>query len=345
MDRLKPALDFIAAHETPWPRDLKAYLEGGAFEPAPDNALLGPVRPRGPVNGIVAQGGAVLGRVGDTRQIDQTFSVAKSYLAILAGLAVQDGLIADLDAPVGATITDGGFDTPHNAGVSWRHLLTNTSEWEGELFGKHDSVDRGRQLSAEGRATKNPGRALKPPGTHWEYNDVRVNRLSLSLMRLFNKPLPDIFAARIMIPLGSTDDWRWEGYSTSWVEAGGLPMQAVPGGTHWGGGVSIHAEDMLLVGRLMAAQGVWNGRTLIPASWIAQMTTPCALNPEYGFLTWLNTGRSKWPAASERAFCFSGAGGNTTWVEPEDDLVCVFRWLDPAALNEAMRLVREAVRA
>jgi len=344
MPHMQAALDFIAVHESPWPRDLRAHLESGAFEPAPDNAIMGPIRPRGPVNAIITRHGEVLGRVGDTRQIDQTFSIAKSYLALLAGIAVADGLIPDIDRPVRELVNDGGFDSPQNSAITWRHMLTNTSEWEGELWGKHDRIDRGRQLSAEGRATKNPARVLQPPGTHWEYNDVRVNRLSLALMQVFRKSLPDIFAARIMIPLGATDDWRWEGYNNAWVEVGGLPMQGVPGGTHWGGGVAIHAEDQLLVGQLMAANGVWKSRSLVPAGWLEQMVTPCALNPEYGFLTWLNTGRAKWPAASARAFCFSGAGGNTTWVEPEDGLVCVFRWLDPAALNQAMGLLREAAR-
>ena len=73
------------------------------------------------------------------------------------------------------------------------------------------------------------------------------------------------------------------------------------------------------------------------------MATPCALNPQYGLLTWLNADRQKWPAASRKSFCFSGAGGNTTWVEPEDGIVAVFRWLDPTALNEAMGLVRGAL--
>ena len=342
MTDLTDALAFIAAHETPWPRDLKAHLESGFFEPPPDNTLLGPVYPRGPSNAIVFQHGRQVGEIGNTAQIDQTFSVAKSYLCLLAGIAVADGLIPDIDAPVRQLVDDGGFDSAQNAPITWRHLLTNTSEWEGTLFDKSDMIDRGRQLASEGSALKGQ-RALQAPGTYWEYNDVRVNRLSLSLMQVFRKPLPDIFANRIMIPLGASDDWRWEGYNNAWVEVGGLPMQAVPGGSHWGGGVSIHARDMAKVGLLVAAGGVWEGRQLVPAEWIEAATTPCPLNPQYGRLIWLNTGRDKWPAASERAFCFSGAGGNTTWVEPEQGIVAVFRWLDPAHLNEAMGLVRSAL--
>jgi CubicO group peptidase (beta-lactamase class C family) len=342
MPNLQDALAFIAAHETPWPRDLRAHLEGGFFEPPPFNTLLGPMSPRGPTNAVIYQHGQCVGQIGNSLQIDQTFSVAKSYLAILAGIAVADRLIPDIDRPVRELVDDGGFDSGQNAPITWRHLLTNTSEWEGTLFDKADSIDRGRQLATEGGAAKG-NRSLQAAGTHWEYNDVRVNRLSLSLMRVFGKPLPDIFANRIMIPIGASDDWRWEGYSNGWVEVGGLPMQAVPGGSHWGGGISIHAQDMAKVGMLVAQGGAWAGRQLVPAEWLAACTTPCALNPAYGFLFWLNTARAKWPAASERAYCFSGAGGNTTWIEPEQGIVAVFRWLDPAHLNEAMGRVRAAL--
>ena len=128
---------------------------------------------------------------GDTRQIDFTFSVAKSYLSLLAGVAVADGLIGDLDEPVRRTVDDGGFDGPHNGAITWRHLLQQTSEWSGELFGKSDVIDHNRSLATEGRgAAKGERRALRTPGTFWEYNDVRVNRLSLALLRRFRRPLP-----------------------------------------------------------------------------------------------------------------------------------------------------------
>ena len=230
--------------------------------------------------------------------------MAKSYLSLLAGIAHADGLIPDIDAPVRQLVDDGGFDGPQNSAITWRQLLTNTSEWEGTLFDKADSIDRGRQLATEGGARKGE-RALQAAGTYWEYNDVRVNRLSLSLMRVFGKPLPDIFANRVMIPIGASDDWRWEGYNNAWVEVGGLPMQAVPGGSHWGGGISIHAKDMAKVGLLVAQGGMWEGRPLIAPDWVAAMANPCALNPQYGLLTWLNTDRQKWPAASQKSFCFS----------------------------------------
>jgi hypothetical protein len=76
-----------------------------------------------------------------------------------------------------------------------------------------------------------------------------VNRLSLALLRVFQRPLPEILRERILGPIGASSDWRWDGYRTSWVRlADGRRVQSVPGGTHWGGGISIHAEDQARIG-------------------------------------------------------------------------------------------------
>ncbi len=93
--------------------------------------------------GLVIYKGYVVAEFGDTSAVDPTYSVAKSMMATVAGIAVRDGRIA-LDTPVGRTITDGGYASPQNAPVTWRMHLQQESEWEGELFGKrHDFVGRG----------------------------------------------------------------------------------------------------------------------------------------------------------------------------------------------------------
>ena len=185
---LEEAARFATENETPWPYDLQRHLESGYFEPAPFNEILGPIRPRGEPNGLVLRSGSKVLSWGDTRQVDFTFSAAKSYLSMLAGIAVMDGLIRDLDEPVGHTVHDGGFEGPHNGAITWRHLLQNTSEWEGTLFGKSDVIDRNRNLAVEGKGRKGDPRPLQRPGEFWEYNDVRVNRLSLALLRRFRPP-------------------------------------------------------------------------------------------------------------------------------------------------------------
>jgi CubicO group peptidase (beta-lactamase class C family) len=342
---LQRAVAYAEAHETPWPRDLEAHIAGGYFEPPPDNAILGPIRPRGGPNGLILRHGRCVARWGDTRQIDATFSVAKSYLGILAGLAVEDGRIDDLDAPVARSVPDGGFEGPHNGRVTWRQLLQQTSEWEGTLWDKSDVIDRNRQLAVEGRGKlKGQARPLKAPGEHWEYNDVRVNRLSLALLRRFGRALPDVFRARIMDPIGASPDWTWTGYRNSSVEIDGKQVQSVSGGSHWGGGVFIHAEDQARIGLLALRRGRWGDRQLIPAAWIARSIEPCALNPLYGLMWWLNTGRAQYPSASAESVFFKGAGSNITWIDPATGIVAVLRWIDPAALDGFLGAVMAALR-
>jgi CubicO group peptidase (beta-lactamase class C family) len=345
MTALDEAARYAVSHETPWPRDLRAHIEAGFFEPAPHNEILGPIRTRGGPNGLVMHGGEVVARWGDTRQVDFTFSVAKSYLSLLAGIAVADGLIAEIDEPVAMTVDDGGFAGPQNGAITWRHLLQQTSEWEGTLFGKSDVIDRNRNLAVEGKGRKGDARPLRAPGDFWEYNDVRVNRLALALalLRRFRRPLPEVFAERIMRPIGASNDWRWHGYRTSMVEIDGRIMESVSGGSHWGGGIEIHAEDQARIGLLMLRRGVWEGRRLLPEAWIAESLTPCSLNPNYGLLWWLNTGRARYLSATPESFTATGAGGNITWVDPVNDIVAVMRWMDPGSVDGFMRIVTGAL--
>jgi len=334
-----------AEHETPWSRDLARMVRSDFGEEPPWNEPLGPVRPRGGPNGVLLRGGRIVAEWGDTGQIDLTFSVAKSYLSILAGLAWDRGLIGDLDEPVCRTIDDGGFDPPHNHRITWHHLLQQTSEWEGELWGKPDLIDRHRSVGgrpASGR--KGTHRDLQEPGNFWEYNDVRVNRLSLALLRLWRRPLPEIFRELVMEPIGVSTAWEWHGYRNSYVEVDGRRMQSVSGGSHWGGGVFIDAQDQARIGLLMLRGGVWEGTRILSAKWIRRMRLPCPLYPQYGYLWWLNTGREMYPSASEASYFASGAGGNLTWIDPDNDLVAVMRWIDPAARDGFMRLVMSAIK-
>jgi CubicO group peptidase (beta-lactamase class C family) len=330
--RLVHAVAFAEAHESPFPRDLLAHLEAGHFDPPPHNAVLGPVFPRGAPNGLVLHHGRRVTHWGDTRQADMTFSAAKSYLSLLAGIAQADGLLPDLDEPVRARIRDGGFESDQNSDITWRHLLTNTSEWEGELFGKSDRIDRGRDLAREGSGRKGMDRPLNRPGTYWEYNDVRVNRLSLCLLHLFRRPLPEVFAERILGPIGGSRDWVWYPYDNAWVDIDGRRLPSVPGGTHWGAGMRIHAEDQALIGQLVLQHGAWEGRQVVPTEWIRQSLEPCPLNPSYGFLWWLN-GAGRWPGAPADSVFAMGAGGNVTWIWPGGHVVAVLRWVDPEVVG------------
>ena len=342
--RLAEAVKFAEDHETAWSRDLAEQIAKGAFEPAPWNEILGPTKPRGGPNGLILRDGCIVAEWGDTDRSDLTFSVTKSYLAILAGIAVADGLIRNVDDPVRDYALDDGFDSDHNRAITWRHLLEQTSEWEGTLWDKPDQVDRHRQVGpGKSNARKGTHRDLKAPGAHWEYNDVRVNRLSLSLMQVFRRPLPEVLKERVMDPIGASDAWDWHGYRNSWVESDGRRMQSVSGGAHWGGGMWIGSRDHARMGLLIADSGRWGDRQILDPAWIAEMLTPAATNPIYGYLWWLNTGQANWPDVPADSVSAVGAGNNIVWLHAPSRLVVVARWIQDAAVAGLLARVMAAL--
>ena len=344
--KLAAAVAFAEAHESKWPRDLEdaGNVPGlTQIEPAPWNEFIGPLTPRGGPAGLILKGGRIVAEWGDPARVDMTFSIAKSYLSVLAGIAVDDGLIADIDAPVSATLDIPEFQRDHNRRITWRHLLTQTSEWSGTLFDKPDQVDHYREVGAGSKnARKGQRRPLSEPGAYWEYNDVRVNVLSLALLHVFRKPLPDVLAERVMRPIGASDTWSWNGYRNSSVTIDGKSMISVPGGTHWGGGLWIDCFDHARFGLLIAGEGDWNGRRIVSADWISGLSTPIEIYPVYGLLWWLNTEQAYYPSAPAGSFFALGAGTNLIWIDRGLDLVAVIRWIDQGSIDEFLGLASEA---
>lgn len=338
-ERLQEAVAFAQAHESPWPRSL--YYPDGSYvgnvewnETGPWSEVVGPVRERGGPAGLVLKGGRIVAEWGDTNRTDMTFSIAKSYLSVLAGLAFADGLIRDVEEPVGRTVPGPFFESAHNAKITWRHLLQQSSEWQGEIFGKSDQVDHRRQIGpGADNSRKGELRDLNEPGTFYEYNDVRVNVLGYALLSRFRRPLPEVLRERIMDPIGASQDWEWQGYRNSFVEIDGREIQSVPGGGHWGGGLFIGARDHARFGLLVARKGQWGGRALIPAAWVERMLTPSPTLANYGYLWWLNWGPAARAHVPASAFSALGAGTNVIWVDPEHEIVAVLRWINGASVD------------
>jgi CubicO group peptidase (beta-lactamase class C family) len=313
--RLQAAVAFAQTRETNWPKDFSTQEK--IF-----GTLLGPIpSSRAGTNGVIIRHGSVVAEFGDTNAADPTYSVAKSMLATVAGVAVRDGLIPDLDAPVSTLVKDGGYDSAQNAAVTWRHHLQQHSEWDGEMWGKkHDFVG----AAAFGDGERKP-RALQPPGSYYEYNDVRINRLSLSLLRLFRKTVPDVFRDEVMNVIGASNTWQWIPYKNSYADVEGRRMASVSGGTRWGGGVWINSWDMARFGYLWLRNGRWGTRQIVPEAYVKAALTPSAHGPDYGLLWWLNT-RGGAKTLPTNSFQAQGAGSNTIFVSPDHDLVIVWRW-------------------
>jgi CubicO group peptidase (beta-lactamase class C family) len=289
----------------------------------PHNETIGPVAPRGDMTGLIIRHGYIVAEWGEPFRVDMTFSVSKSFLSTTVGLARDEGLIRDLHDPVREYGMADLFAGDRNGRITWDHLLRQTSDWEGTLWDKPDWADRPR-----GDPSTWQTRPRDEPGSAWKYNDVRVNLLALAALRVWREPLPEVLRARVMDPIGASDSWVWHGYENSWVTIDGRRIQSVSGGGHWGGGMFISARDQARFGLFTLHRGNWDGRQLLSEDWFDLAETPTAAQPGYGFMNYfLNGGQRRFPAAPETAIAHLGSGTNIIYVDPENDLIVVTRWI------------------
>lgn len=319
-------------------RDLRiANMKSYAREPG--YKILGPMKLRGGPAGLVIKNGYIAAQWGDINRVDMTFSVTKSYLSTVAGLAVDNGLIKSVSDKVNQYVWDETFEGGHNSKITWQHLLTQSSDWSGSLFGLNDWADRPPK---EGNIDDWKNRKLLEPGTVFEYNDVRVNLLAYALLQVWHKPLPAVLKEKIMDPIGATTTWRWYGYENSYVNMDGLMMQSVSGGGHHGGGIFINTLDHARLGLLFLRNGKWKNQQLLSEKWISQAQQPSVANKNYGYMWWLNTTQD-WKGISPKVYYAAGYGGNYIVVDKEHDLVVVTRWMDDIKIAAVLHLIIQSI--
>ncbi len=318
--KIDAAVKAALATENTNPRDLAVDIPNTFRNEAPYNTLIGPTQPRAGAALVVIYKGYAVAAAGDTERADMTFSVTKTFLSTVVGEAYERGLIKDLHDTVGPYMPAGVdlFTSEHNAKITWDHLLRQTSDWSGTLWGKPDWADRPPAGQTDPKEWEK--RALVEPGTEFKYNDVRVNVLALATLYLFKEPLPAVLKREIMDPIGASSTWHWEPYDNAYVVIDGRRMPSIPGGGHHGGGMFISAWDMARFGYLFLSSGRWGSRQLVTESWIRMARTP-GVNRGYGFMNWY------FNANRPNRVSFQGNGPNTIFIDWEHDLVVVTRWL------------------
>ena len=337
---LAKAVNFAKQNEYTGEKDLRiAILK--AFEREPFHEILGPTKKRGGPAGVILKKGYQIASWGDLKRVDMTFSVTKSYLSTVAGLAFDRKLLSTHDLLIDY-IWDHTYEGPHNSQIKWEHLLNQSSDWSGTLWGGHDWADR---PPLKGTIDDWKNRAYFTPGTRFEYNDVRVNLLAYSLLQVWRKPLPQVLKESIMDPIGASSTWRWHGYKNSWVTLDGNYMQSVSGGGHSGGGLFINTEDHARFGLLFLNQGKWEDKQLLSTEWIKKAISPSPAQANYGYMWWLNKkGTDRyWEGVPESVYYAAGFGGNFIVIVPEEELVLVVRWLEPNKMGAFVKTVFDAL--
>ncbi len=349
--KLKEAIEFAKVNEAKAPRD-QELSQAQTFGREPFGESVGAYKTRGEMTGIIIKNGYIVAEWGEPLRVDMTHSVTKSFLTSVVGLAFDRKLIANLQTPVYKEIAPVSvynplvkyddaekfgkskflelFESEHNKKITWENLLQQNSDWEGTLWNKPDWADRpDKDASTWLTRTRNE------PGTVFEYNDVRVNLLSLLVLNVWRKPLPQVLKENIMDEIGASQTWRWHGYENSFVLIDGQIMQSVSGGGHWGGGMFINARDLARFGYLISQNGNWNGKQLLSKEFLKMAETPSIANPTYGFMNfYLNTDKKLYPNAPEGTLAFLGNGTNIVYIDRKNSIVVVARWIENSKIDE-----------
>jgi len=184
-------------------------------------------------------------------------SVTKSVVSALVGIAVADGAIPSLDQPLIKWFPEyAELDTPERRRVTLAHVLSMTSG-----FKWNEEIPYTNPLNDEIRMTrdKEPLRyALSPsldhnPGTEFNYNGGLTQVMAAVLERATKTSLEDYARTKLFEPLGITD--------VEWVgDLAGMPAAA--------SGLRLRARDVAKFGSLYLNGGKWNGKQVIPATWV-----------------------------------------------------------------------------
>jgi CubicO group peptidase (beta-lactamase class C family) len=191
-------------------------------------------------------------------------SISKSVTSLLVGIALDRGLLTDLDAPVFSFFPEyDDLRTPEKDRMTLRHLLTMSSgfAWDERSVAYMNPSNTYRQMGIAPRSDHfvlaQPLAA--PPGEVFNYDTGTANLLGLILRKVSGKRL-DAFAKETLFdPLG-IEDWDWD------YDAGFNPAA--------GSGLRLRQRDLAKIGQLVLERGKWHGRQIVSSSWIEDSTTP-----------------------------------------------------------------------
>jgi CubicO group peptidase (beta-lactamase class C family) len=242
--------------------------------------------------------------------LETSFSVAKSVLSTLLGIAIDEGAIGSVEDPVTDYVPELAERDPRFEQITLRHLLTMSSglRYQEQELPLPWGDDIATYYGADLREVALDGTEIeRPPGEAWLYNNYNPLLLGMVLERATAMSVSEYMATRLWQPLGAQDDATW---SLDSEESGFEKLES---------GLNVSAADYARFGGLFLHDGEWNGTEIVPAEWVrsataADTTTDPALH--YQYFWWVDL---------DRPGRFYGLGnfGQYLYVAPDADTVMV----------------------
>lgn len=251
-----------------------------------------------------------------------SWSVAKSFLSALMGVLVDEGAIASIDDQVTEyvpALIGGAYD-----GATIKDVLQMSS---GVVFDE-DYLDFNSDINRMGRILALGGsmdefaagltETFAKPGTAWQYVSIDTHVVGMVIRGATGRSIADLMTQKIIGPLGLEADPYYvsDGYGVAFVL----------------GGLNLRTRDYARFGQVIANDGMWNGKQIVPRAWIKAATTASANTqpdaPRYGYQWWIHQG------ASAGEFNAQGVYGQYIFIDTARDVVI--------AVNMADKLFKEA---
>ena len=244
------------------------------------------------------------------------WSVSKSFLSALVGIALDEGLIEDINDPIIKYLKD--FKDTGYEGVSIKNLLQMSSGIEfNEDYGDPNSdINRYARVTATGTSQRDFAKTLKnsrKPGTYNHYISLDSQMLGMLIAEVSNMSVKEYLYEKIWSKIGMQDDAF---YLTDKQE---VEMSL--------GGLNVTLRDMAKFGQLFLNNGEWNGNQIVPLEWVANSTSPLDVHVQpnagdeftsdawgYGYQWWL-------PGPEASDYTAHGIYNQFIYINPESNVV------------------------
>ena len=253
-----------------------------------------------------------LGNDASTQSV--SWSVGKSFVSALMGIAIGEGTVASVEDPVtryAPELAGSAYD-----GVRIKDVLQMSSgaRWNEDYSDPNSDINKFGRLLVDGNsldAFAAGCRREHPPGTFNRYNTSDTHVLGMVLRRATKGSLSDYLRDKLWQPLGMEADAFWI------VDREGAEFA--------GGGLNAVLRDYARLGQLYLNGGLWNGVQIVPADWVRASVTPDAPHLQPGERASssekLGYGYQWWVPDLSGAYSAIGIYGQFIYVDPAARIV------------------------
>lgn len=225
-------------------------------------------------------------------------SIAKAFYAVLFGVAIEKGLLKNLDQPISDYLPE--WKNDKRGEITIRNLLEMKSglyrseSWNEEMFLSSNNLDFALNVEL-----------IKEPGEIFEYNNVNTALLGPVIEQIFDDSPHEVLKKEILAPLEITEYGLWKDHSLNDITFHGIDLTPL---------------DFVKFGQLYAQKGLWEGQQLINKTFMEQSMEPISAGP--GELYGMHTSIRKM-SEERRLLVKEGFNGQYLFVIPEENLVAV----------------------